>query len=140
MGKQRSMPPETDMHITAGKGEQSVILTRAPDDDDPRTGDRQPKREDARHPPGTHAILYSEGETGQSDESGRVHEPRKVSRTVLNYAVIAIVVGSVMAAFLMGDSKIVLLGLLVFIPYAFLLIAPVLLARASGVNKKRNDP
>jgi len=56
---------------------------------------------------------------------------KKVSRTVLTFLVIALIIGVIASAIFFSNPKLLLLGILIFVPYAFLLMAPVLLARST---------
>jgi Flp pilus assembly protein TadB len=61
---------------------------------------------------------------------------RRVGRTLVAWVLVAMAVALVVVAVLMRDWMFFMLALLIFIPYAFLLMWPVWLARSTQVAQK----
>jgi predicted MFS family arabinose efflux permease len=64
---------------------------------------------------------------------------RRVTRTVLTYLAIAVVIALVISAILFRQWTLFLLAVVILIPYAFLLLAPIWLARSTQVAQNERE-
>lgn len=64
---------------------------------------------------------------------------KRVGKTLLTYALLAIVLGCIMAAILFQTWFLFFIGLVVLVPYVILLMAPVWAARTSRAAQGQGD-
>ena len=77
--------------------------------------------------------------TPHTSASTEARVQSRVSRTVLIFLGIALIIGVVVSALIFSNPKLLLLGMLIFVPYAFVLMAPVLLARSTHAADEAKD-
>lgn len=119
--------------IQQGQTPQTRTEERANDRErPPRTGGVKPGNEDV-------TIIDDQSEVSPQDREEMVTtKERKVAKTIMPFVLLALIIATVVLAFFTRRWEF-LLALLVFVPYLFLISAPVWLAASSKVAQNEDE-